>query len=115
MSGVTVFILAISRNWMLRHLVVPIAYSVTNRDSQSMDPEEMYRYFHWTNSTSCFLAVDFGFCVATGVGIAAPDGHKAVCLDQLIAPIYKNCLVYVDIIHSTHVSLIAKCILLYLS
>ncbi|XP_046456184.1 probable methyltransferase-like protein 24 [Daphnia pulex] len=90
----TVFILAISRNWMLRHLVVPIAYSVTNRASQSMDPEEMYRYFHWTNSTSCFLAVDFGFCVATGIGVAAPDGHKAVCLDQFISPVYDNCLVY---------------------
>jgi hypothetical protein len=38
--------------------------------------------------------VDFGFWVAMGVGIAAPDGQKAVCLDRLIAPVYKNCLVY---------------------
>jgi hypothetical protein len=56
--------------------------------------EEMFRYLHWTNSTSCLFAVDFGFSVVNAQGIAAPDGHKAVCLDKSIAPAYNKCLVY---------------------
>ena len=88
-----VYILTIS-SWMLKHFVIPLNYSVIYETAHLMSPKEIYRYFHWTNSTSCSLAVDFGFWVAMGVGIAAPDGQKAVCLDRLIAPVYKNCLVY---------------------
>ena len=56
--------------------------------------ENIFRYLHWTNSTSCLFAVDFGFGIWNGRGVAAPDGHKAVCLDQFIAPVYGQCLVY---------------------
>ena len=56
--------------------------------------EEIYRYLHWTNSTSCHFAVDFGFSVFDNEGIASPDGHKAICLDKGVSPIYNNCLVY---------------------
>ena len=54
----------------------------------------MYKYFHWSNSSSCQFAVDFGFNIIDYGGIAAPDGHKAVCLDPAVAPIYGDCLVY---------------------
>jgi hypothetical protein len=45
------------------------------------------------------LAVDFGFWVDISRGLWAADdqhdGRKAVyCLDQMIAPVYNNCLVY---------------------
>ena len=56
--------------------------------------EEIFEYLHWTNSTSCQFAVDFGFWVYNGYGLSAPDGHKAVCLDNTVAPVYNNCLVY---------------------
>jgi hypothetical protein len=59
-----------------------------------MSAEGMFRYLHWTNSTSCLFAVDFGYWVWNGNGVAAPDGHKAVCLDKSIAPVYNKCLVY---------------------
>jgi hypothetical protein len=49
---------------------------------------------HWTNSRACRLAVDFGFAIWTKGNMSTPDGYKAVCLDQLIAPVYNNCLVY---------------------
>ncbi|KAK4010375.1 hypothetical protein OUZ56_019521 [Daphnia magna] len=62
--------------------------------TESMSAEEIYRYLHWTNSTSCQLAVDFGFFIINYNGVAAPDGHKAVCLDQPISPVFNNCLVY---------------------
>jgi hypothetical protein len=62
--------------------------------AESMSAEEIFRYLHWTNSTSCQFAVDFGFNVWNGEGVAAPDGHKAVCLDKSIAPVYNKCLVY---------------------
>jgi hypothetical protein len=48
--------------------------------------ENIFRYLHWTNSTSCLFAVDFGFGIWNGRGVAASDGYKAVCLDQFIAP-----------------------------
>ena len=59
-----------------------------------MTAEDIFRYLHWTNSTSCLFAVDFGFWIWNGRGVAAPDGHKAVCLDKFIAPVYGQCLVY---------------------
>ncbi|XP_046451527.1 uncharacterized protein LOC124199654 [Daphnia pulex] len=62
--------------------------------AESMSAEEVFRYLHWTNGTSCLFAVDFGFFVWNGEGVAAPDGHKAICLDQSISPVYGNCLVY---------------------
>jgi hypothetical protein len=65
-----------------------------NKEAESMSAEEVYGYLHWTNSVSCHFAVDFGFGLWIGLGIAAPDGHKAVCLDQIISPVYNNCLVY---------------------
>nr|CAH0113010.1 unnamed protein product [Daphnia galeata] len=93
----TVILILTISSWKLWRLVMPFDYTATyNYEAQSamLGPEEIYRYFHWTNSTSCLLSVDFGFYVAMGVHIAAPDGHKAVCLDQFIAPVYNNCLVY---------------------
>lgn len=64
------------------------------KEAESMSAEEIYGYLHWTNSASCLFAVDFGFWLWIGFGIATPDGHKAVCLDQTISPVYNNCLVY---------------------
>jgi hypothetical protein len=61
---------------------------------KSMSAVEIFRYLHWTNSTSCQFAVDFGFMIYGAAGLFAPDGHKAVCLDKSIAPVYNNCLVY---------------------
>jgi hypothetical protein len=93
----TVILILTISSWKLWRLVMPFDYTATNNyeaQSAMLGPEEIYRYFHWTNSTSCLLSVDFGFYVAMGVHIAAPDGHKAVCLDQFIAPVYNNCLVY---------------------
>jgi hypothetical protein len=65
-----------------------------SQQAESMSAEEIFRYLHWTNSTSCQFAVDFGFTIYTAGGLFAPDGHKAVCLDNSIAPVYNNCLVY---------------------
>jgi hypothetical protein len=69
-------------------------YSTSAIDVESMSAEEIFRYLHWTNSTSCQFAVDFGFMIYGAAGLFAPDGHKAVCLDKSIAPVYNNCLVY---------------------
>lgn len=62
--------------------------------TDSMSAEEMYRYLRWTNSTSCHNAVDFGFNIGGHQGVAAVDGHKAVCLDKHISPDMNNCLAY---------------------
>ncbi|KAK4006825.1 hypothetical protein OUZ56_011983 [Daphnia magna] len=91
---ITTVFMVIVGGWLIRHYMTPACYSVTNKEAESMSAKEIYQYLHWTNSTSCLLAVDFGYGVVTEVGIAAPDGHKAVCLDKLIAPVYNNCLVY---------------------
>lgn len=64
------------------------------KETESMSADEIYRYLHWTNSTSCKTAVDFGFWILNDGGVIAPDGHKAVCLDQSISPVFNNCLVY---------------------
>jgi hypothetical protein len=63
-------------------------------DGESMTAEEIFRYLHWTNNTSCQFAVDFGFATYNAAGLFGPDGHKAICLDKSIAPAYNNCLVY---------------------
>lgn len=71
--------------------------SLLRKAAELMSAEEIYRYVHWTNTTACLLAVDFGFLVDISRGLWAADAHngrKAVCLDQTIAPVYKNCLVY---------------------
>lgn len=62
--------------------------------AQNMSAEEIFRYLHWTNSTSCLFAVDFGFFIRNGEGLAAPDGHKAICLDLPVSPVYNSCIVY---------------------
>jgi hypothetical protein len=62
--------------------------------AESMSAEEIFRYLHWTNSTSCLFAVDFGFTIYGNGELFAPDGHKAVCLDHSIAPVYNKCLIY---------------------
>ncbi|KAI9560418.1 hypothetical protein GHT06_014435 [Daphnia sinensis] len=62
--------------------------------TESMSAEEMYRYLRWTNSTSCHNAVDFGFNIGGHQGVAALDGHKAVCVDKRISPDMNNCLAY---------------------
>ncbi len=64
------------------------------RSAEKMSAKEIFRYLHWTNSRSCLFAVDFGFYVVIGNPITAPDGHKAVCLDQYVSPEFDNCLVY---------------------
>ncbi|KAI9559235.1 hypothetical protein GHT06_016024 [Daphnia sinensis] len=89
-----IILILIVIGWLFSHHVIPFDCTATNKPAKLMSAKEIYQYLHWTNSTSCLLAVDFGFHVAKGVGIAAPDGHKAVCLDRLIAPIFSNCLVY---------------------
>lgn len=62
--------------------------------SSEVSIDDIFRYFHWTNADSCRFSVDFGFWIYSGGGVSAPDGHKAVCLDLGVAPVYKNCLVY---------------------
>jgi hypothetical protein len=63
-----------------------------------MSPEDVFQYLHWSNCcAACQLPVDFGFEVARSGnpgGVAHPDGHKLVCLDQYIAPVFNNCHVY---------------------
>lgn len=71
-----------------------VDFTETQKAAANMSAEEIFRYLHWTNGTSCLFAVDFGHWVWNGGGIAAPDGHKAVCLDQFVAPVFNNCLVY---------------------
>jgi hypothetical protein len=71
-----------------------VDFAETQKAAGNMSAEEIFRYLHWTNGTSCLFAVDFGYWVWNGGGVAAPDGHKAVCLDQFISPVYDNCLVY---------------------
>jgi hypothetical protein len=74
--------------------MVQVGNILTFKAAETMSAEEIFRYLHWTNSTSCLFAVDFGYWIWVGGGVAAPDGHKAVCLDQFISPVYDNCLVY---------------------
>jgi hypothetical protein len=71
-----------------------VDFAETQTAAANMSAKEIFRYLHWTNGTSCLFAVDFGYWVWNGGGVAAPDGHKAVCLDQFISPVYDNCLVY---------------------
>ncbi|KAI9553598.1 hypothetical protein GHT06_021519 [Daphnia sinensis] len=68
--------------------------------TESMTAEEIYRYLHWTNSTSCQTAIDFGLRILKNDGVIAPDGYTAVCLDQSISPVFNNCLVYSFGIHN---------------
>ncbi|KZS12665.1 Uncharacterized protein APZ42_022826 [Daphnia magna] len=64
------------------------------KPTASMSAEEMYRYLHWTNSTSCQLAIDFGLRIVNDIKLGASDGHKAVCFDKHITPDFGNCVVY---------------------
>ncbi|XP_046450764.1 uncharacterized protein LOC124198777 [Daphnia pulex] len=66
----------------------------TFKSADQMSAKEIFRYLHWTNSTSCLFAVDFGFNIVMGDPITAPDGHKAVCLDPSVSPEFDDCLVY---------------------
>jgi hypothetical protein len=79
-----------STNYVTNTTIVTWNYKAV----ESMSAKDVFRYLHWTNGTSCLFAVDFGFYVWNGEGVAAPDGHKAICLDQPISPVYGNCLVY---------------------
>lgn len=63
--------------------------------TESATFEKIFNYFFWTNSSSCKLAVDFGFSLGPNDKMRmAPDGFKAVCMDPGIGPTYKSCLVY---------------------
>ncbi|EFX64307.1 hypothetical protein DAPPUDRAFT_266643 [Daphnia pulex] len=81
-------------------LRVPMLQSLImagQKPAESMSPEEVFQYLHWTNCAACQLPVDFGFVMARSGnpgGVAHPDGQKLVCLDQFIAPVFNNCLVY---------------------
>lgn len=59
-----------------------------------MTAVDVCKYLHWTYGTCCKNAVDFGFVIDKAIGISAPDGHKAVCLDPGVTPVYNDCLVY---------------------
>ena len=89
--GLVVFILIVIT---LLAMDPKLSHSGPHKAAETMSAEEILSYLHWTNSTSCLFAVDFGYWVWNGGGVAAPDGHKAVCLDQSISPVYGNCLVY---------------------
>ena len=43
-------------------------------DDESMTAEEIFRYLHWTNNTSCQFDVDFGFATYNAAGLFGPDG-----------------------------------------
>lgn len=64
------------------------------KPAELMTAQEIYQYIHWTNATSCQFAVDFGFWVYSDSRASAPDGHKAICLDRDVGPVYGKCLVY---------------------
>lgn len=72
----------------------PVSSSSSSSTFSESSIEDLFGYFHWTNSLSCRLSIDFGFWVYSGEGVSAPDGHKAVCLDPGVAPSFNNCLVY---------------------
>ena len=58
----------------------------------TLQPHQIIDYFHWTNSTSCKLAHDFG-----GKIIRHPsgfDGQKSICLDPNVRPSEDHCIVY---------------------
>ena len=59
-----------------------------------MSARQIFDYLHRTNSHSCRFSVDFGFAVYDDGQIAAPDGHKAVCMDDGVAPVFGHCLIY---------------------
>jgi hypothetical protein len=65
--------------------------------AELMSPEQVFDYLHWTNCATCKMAMDFGLSIARSAnpgGVAHPDGQKSVCLDQFIAPVFRNCFVY---------------------
>ncbi|EFX64157.1 hypothetical protein DAPPUDRAFT_266929 [Daphnia pulex] len=41
-----------------------------------MSTEEIFRYWHWTNSTSCRFAVDFGFTIYGAGGLLRRTATK---------------------------------------
>ena len=58
----------------------------------TMTPQQIVEYFHWSNASSCKLTHDLGgFMRIEPEGI---DGQKAVCLDPEVRPEVNNCLVY---------------------
>lgn len=64
------------------------------------DPESLFRYFHWSNSTSCKFSAEFGFSIDRSQGFSAPKGQKTVCMDPGVSPSFRNCLIYSFGIHN---------------
>lgn len=64
------------------------------------DPESLFRYFHWANSTSCKYSAEFGFSIHRSQGFSAPKGQKTICMDYGVAPSFRNCLIYSFGIHN---------------
>ena len=74
--------------------LIEIPEDFTLMQIDEMSDDQLFRYLHWPNSSTCKLTYDFGGKVhvnKVGKGI---DGQKTVCMDPGVAPDVKNCLVY---------------------
>lgn len=92
--SLALLILILGSNLLLQHQSDGLQSSMQSFSLEATSIENVYKYLHWSNQTACQLSIDFGFKQVNYNKIVASDGHKAVCLDPPIAPVFDQCLIY---------------------
>lgn len=61
--------------------------------ADQMTADDVFKYLHWTNSSACQVAYDFGGKIHHDGRKHGIDGQKTVCVDPKVGPMPPKCTV----------------------